>query len=152
MGESRVSAGVGYMVSETEADRLRAVAEAQPAFARLMEIRITEASRDRVLAEMTARNELGNRNGVLHGGAILGFADNLGGTTASLNLPEGATTTTIESKTNFLRVIRIGDIAHAECVPLHRGRTTMVLQTTITTADGKVAAIVTQTQLVMRTE
>jgi uncharacterized protein (TIGR00369 family) len=138
------------MASETEAERLRAVAEAQPAFARFMEIKITEATRERVLAEMNARHELGNRNGVLHGGAILGFADNLGGTAASLNLPEGATTTTIESKTNFIRAIQIGDTANAECVPLHRGRTTMVLQTTITAGDGKVAAIVTQTQLVMR--
>jgi uncharacterized protein (TIGR00369 family) len=137
------------MDQELEADRLRAIAERQPAFARLLEIRITEASRDRVVAELTARDELGNRNGVLHGGAILGFADNLGGTAASLNLPEGARTTTIESKTNFFRAIRIGDTAHAECVPLHRGRTTMVLQTTIKGQDGKVAAMVTQTQLVM---
>ena len=98
---------------------------------------------------MVVRDELGNRNGVLHGGAIMAFADNLGGTAAFLNLPAGARTTTIESKTNFFAAIAVGDTAHAECTPLHRGRHTMVWQTRITRSDGKLAALVTQTQLVM---
>ena len=104
---------------------------------------------DRLVAELLVGPEHGNRNGVLHGGAVMALADNLGGTAAHINLPEGASTTTLESKTNFFAVIRIGEIARAECTPLHRGRTTMVWQTRITRPDGKLAALVTQTQLVM---
>jgi 1,4-dihydroxy-2-naphthoyl-CoA hydrolase len=65
------------------------------------------------------------------------------------NLPEGTTTTTIESKTNFFAAIPVGDTARAECTPLHRGRTTMVWQTRVTRNDGRVAALVIQTQLVL---
>jgi 1,4-dihydroxy-2-naphthoyl-CoA hydrolase len=79
----------------------------------------------------------------------MAFADILGGAASVLNLPDGARTTTIESKTNFFRAIPLGETARAVCLPLHRGRTTMVWQTTVTRADGKQAAIVTQTQLVM---
>jgi uncharacterized protein (TIGR00369 family) len=128
---------------------LEAIAEAQPPFADLLGQKVIHVSRDRVAAEMVVRDELGNRNGVLHGGAIMAFADNLGGTASFLNLPAGARTTTIESKTNFFSAIAVGDTAHAECTPLHRGRTTMVWQTRITRGDGKLAALVTQTQLVM---
>jgi 1,4-dihydroxy-2-naphthoyl-CoA hydrolase len=78
----------------------------------------------------------------------MAVADNLGGTAAFLNLPEGAGTTTIESKTNFFAAVALGDTILAECTPLHRGRTTMVWQTRITRSDGKLAAVVTQTQLV----
>jgi 1,4-dihydroxy-2-naphthoyl-CoA hydrolase len=137
------------MPNDTEAERSGTVEEAQPAFARFMGVRITSASRDRVEAELTVDADFANRNGVLHGGAIMAFADILGGTANVLNLPHGARTTTIESKTNFFRAIPVGETAHAACVPLHRGRTTMVWQTTITGADGRDAAIVTQTQLVM---
>ena len=77
------------------------------------------------------------------------MADNLGGTAAVANLPQGASTATIESKTNFFASIPVGDVARAECTPLHRGRTTTVWQTRITRGDGQLAAIVTQTQLVM---
>ena len=70
----------------------------------------------------------------------MAFADNLGGTASFLNLPAGTRTTTIESKTNFLSAIAVGDTAYAECTPLHRGRTTMVWQTKITRGDGKLAA------------
>jgi uncharacterized protein (TIGR00369 family) len=80
----------------------------------------------------------------------MAVADNLGGAAPFLNLPEGAGTTTIESKTNFFAAVPLGDTLRAECTPLHRGRTTMVWQTRITRGDGKLAAIVTQTQLVMR--
>ena len=138
------------MVAEDKADWSRAVAEAQPAFARFMGVRITSASRDQVEAELTVSDELINRNGVMHGGAIMAFADILGGAASVLNLPEGGRTTTIESKTNFLRAISLGETARAVCISLHRGRTTMVWQTTITSGDGRRAAIVTQTQLVMR--
>jgi 1,4-dihydroxy-2-naphthoyl-CoA hydrolase len=124
-------------------------AELQPAFAVLMGMKITEVSRDRVTAEMLVRDELENRMGVLHGGALMALADNLGGTATIANLPDGARTATIESKTNFFAPIPIGDTAHAECTPLHRGRSTMVWQTRITRNDGKLCAIVTQTQIVI---
>lgn len=124
-------------------------AQQQPAFAALMGMKITHVSRDKVLAEMPVRGELENRNGVLHGGALMAFADNLGGTAAIANLADGARTATIESKTNFFAPIPIGDTAHAECTPLHRGRSTMVWQTRITRNDGKLCAIVTQTQIVI---
>jgi uncharacterized protein (TIGR00369 family) len=121
----------------------------QPPFAELMGMKITQVSRDKVMAELFVRDELENRMGVLHGGAIMAFADNLGGTATMANLPPGARTSTIESKTNFFAPIPIGDTAHAECTPLHRGRTTMVWQTRITRNDGRLCAIVTQTQIVM---
>lgn len=124
-------------------------AELQPPFAELIGIKVTHLSPDRVSAELVVREELGNRFGLLHGGAIMAFADNLGGTATMANLPEGARTTTIESKTNFFAAIKVGDVARADCTPLHRGRTTMVWQTRITRGDGKLAALVTQTQLVM---
>jgi 1,4-dihydroxy-2-naphthoyl-CoA hydrolase len=134
---------------EDDEQDLQAVAEAQPPFAQFLALRLTSYSRDCVEAELTVGPELGNRNGVLHGGALMGFCDNVGGTAASLNLPRGARTTTVESKTNFFRPVAVGSTATARCVPLHRGRTTSVWQTTVTTEDGKVAAIVTQTQLVL---
>ena len=121
----------------------------QPPFAELIGMKITHIAPDRVEAELTVREELGNRNGVVHGGALMAFADNLGGTATFANLPEGAATTTIESKTNFFAAIAVGDTVRAECTPLHRGRTTMVWQTRLTRGDGKLAALVTQTQLVM---
>ncbi len=132
------------------ADRLQAVAEMQPPFSRLVGTKIVEATPDRVVAEVLVRKDLANRNGALHGGAVMAIADNLGGTATFLNLPEGAGTTTIESKTNFFAAVPLGDTVRAECTPLHRGRTTMVWQTRIIRGDGKLAAIVTQTQLVMR--
>jgi 1,4-dihydroxy-2-naphthoyl-CoA hydrolase len=121
----------------------------QPPFAELMGMKITHVSRDKVLAELFVRDELENRMGVLHGGAIMGFADNLGGTATMANLAPGASTATIESKTNFFAPIPIGDTAHAECTPLHRGKSTMVWQTRITRNDGRLCAIVTQTQIVI---
>jgi uncharacterized protein (TIGR00369 family) len=121
----------------------------QPAFAHFMGIKITHLSPERVEAEILVREEFNNRNGVMHGGAIMGFADNLGGTATTANLKLGQSTTTIESKSNFFAAIPVGEIAKAECTPLHRGKTTMVWQTRITRADGKLAAIVTQTQLVL---
>jgi uncharacterized protein (TIGR00369 family) len=121
----------------------------QPPFADFLGMKVTHVSRERVTAELLVREELGNRFGILHGGAIMALADNLGGTATIANLPEAATTTTIESKTNFFAGIPVGDTAHAECTPLHRGRSTMVWQTRVTRGDGKLAAIVTQTQLVL---
>ena len=128
---------------------LQAVAEAQPPFGRLIGMKIIEAQPDRVVTEMVVREELANRNGVLHGGAVMALADNMGGTATFLNLPPGAATTTIESKTNFFAACAVGETIRTETTPLHRGRTTMVWQTRILRADGKLAALVTQTQLVL---
>ncbi len=124
-------------------------AQLQPPFAELMGMKITHLSRDKVLAELFVSDVLENRMGVLHGGAVMALADNLGGTATMANLPQGARTATIESKTNFFAPIPIGDTAHAECTPLHRGRSTMVWQTRITRNDGRLCAIVTQTQIVI---
>jgi 1,4-dihydroxy-2-naphthoyl-CoA hydrolase len=121
----------------------------QPPFASLVGINITHVSPDRVTAEMPVRAELTNGNGILHGGAIMTLADNLGGAATMANLQAGFFTTTIESKTNFFAAIPTGETARAECTPLHRGRTTMVWQTRVTREDGRLAAVVTQTQLVI---
>jgi 1,4-dihydroxy-2-naphthoyl-CoA hydrolase len=127
-------------------------AELQPPFADFMGMKITEISTERVTAELVVRDDLENRFGAMHGGAVMALADNLGGTATLANLPEGARTATIESKTNFFQPIPLGDTAYAECTPLHRGRTTMVWQTRITRKDGKLCAIVTQTQIVIPAE
>jgi 1,4-dihydroxy-2-naphthoyl-CoA hydrolase len=124
----------------------------QPPFAEFMGMKITHLSKDKVEAEMPMREELNNRLGIMHGGAIMALADNLGGTAASANLREGERTATIESKTNFFAPIPLGDVARAECTPLHRGRTTMVWQTKITRNDGRLCALITQTQIVIPDE
>ncbi len=128
---------------------LQAVAENQPPFADLLGMRIVEVSADRLVAELVVREELTNRNGVLHGGAVMAVAHNLGGTAAIINLPPGATTATIESKTNFFAACRPGETIRFETTPLHRGRSTMVWQSRVTRPDGTLAAMVTQTQIVM---
>jgi len=119
-----------------------------PAFARLLGVNLLRRSPERTEADLPVRAELCNRRGVLHGGAVMALGDMLGGMTARISLPDGGRTATIESKTNFIAAVPEGDTAHAVCMPLHRGRTTIVLETRITRADGKLAAIVTQTQLI----
>jgi uncharacterized protein (TIGR00369 family) len=121
----------------------------QPPYSHHLGIKITHVSPERLTAEMPVTEALSNRNGVLHGGALMSLADNLGGTAATANLAAGQATTTLESKTNFFAAIPLGDVAYAECTPLHRGRTTMVWQTRVTRGDGKLAAMVTQTQMVL---
>jgi 1,4-dihydroxy-2-naphthoyl-CoA hydrolase len=128
---------MGDVIEAQAREHAHKVAHAQPPFGELLGSKIVHASHDRVEAELLVREELANRNGVLHGGAVMAFADNLGGTAASINLPEGARTATIESKTNFFVSVPVGETVHAECTPLHRGRTTMVWQTRLTRADGK---------------
>ncbi len=130
--------------------RYAAIAADQPPFAQLLGMRITLATPDRVEAEMPVTAALINRNGVLHGGAVMALADNVGGTAAFLNLAIEDGTTTMESKTNFFRSIALGDTARAVSVPLHRGRTTMVWQTSILRDDGKLAAMVIQTQMILK--
>ncbi len=118
-------------------------------FARHLGIRFIAAEPDRVLAELPVRDELCTRPAVAHGGCVMAFADTLGAAGTELNLPEGATTTTIESKTNFLRAVPVGGKLVGESTPVHRGRTTMVWQTHVRTEEGKLAAVVTQTQMVL---
>jgi uncharacterized protein (TIGR00369 family) len=118
-------------------------------FANLLGIEIKDATPEKVTAEMLVRDELCTRPAVLHGGAIMAFADTLGAFTTVLNLREGAGTTTIESKTNFIGPAPSGSTVVAECIPIHRGRRTMVWQTKIATKEGRLVAIVTQTQLVL---
>ena len=118
-------------------------------FAELMGIEFTEAAPDRVVGAIDVRAQLCTRPAVLHGGAIMAFADTLGAAGAILNLPEGAGTTTIESKTNFIAAAPEGTRVTGEATPLHRGRRTQVWQTRISTAEGRLVAIVTQTQLAL---
>ena len=118
-------------------------------FARLLGLELVTVTPERVEAILQVREELCTRPAVLHGGAVMALADTLGAIATVANLAEGSTTTTIESKTNFFAAIPVGDTARAECTPLHRGRTTMVWQTRVTRSDGRVAALVIQTQLVL---
>jgi len=119
-------------------------------FAKLMGITVVTVTPDLVVGELKVREDLCTRPAVLHGGAYMAFADTIGAVATVANLKDGESTTTIESKTNFFAAIPLGDTARAECTPLHRGRTTMVWQTKITRGDGKLAAVVTQTQMVLR--
>ncbi len=130
-------------------DALDRLNEAMLPFARLLGLRFVAAAKDRVVAELVVRDELCTRPAILHGGAIMAFADTLGAAGTVLNLPAGARTTTIESKTNFLGAAPVGTRVTGEATPLHRGRTTMVWQTRLTTEAGKPVAIVIQTQLVL---
>ena len=126
------------------------MAQREPSpFTRLMGIKIISWTAQRTESELVVREDLCNRRGVMHGGAVMAWGDTLGGMTASAALTETQSTATIESKTNFFAPIPKGDSARAVCVPLHSGRTTIVLQTNITRSDGKLAAIVTQTQIVL---
>ena len=119
-------------------------------FARLMDVTVVSITPELVIGELKVRQDLCTRPDVLHGGATMAFADTIGAIATVANLKQGQSTTTIESKTNFFAAIPLGDIARAECTPLHRGRTTMVWQTKIMRGDGRLAAIVTQTQMVLR--
>jgi 1,4-dihydroxy-2-naphthoyl-CoA hydrolase len=118
-------------------------------FPALLGIRITSALPQGVTAELEVRDELCTVPGILHGGAIMAFADTLGAVGTSLNLPPGAGTTTIESKTNFFRPGIAGTTVRAECAPLNIGRRTQTWQTNIFSPEGQLLAQVTQTQFVI---
>jgi len=121
----------------------------QPLLPGLLGIEFSEVGPERVVASMQVRPELCTTGEVLHGGAIMAFADTLGAVATFANLPAGTRTTTIESKTNFLGAAPAGSRVIAECTPLHRGRTTMVWQTMIRSETGKLCAVVMQTQMVL---
>ena len=111
-------------------------------------IRVLEESRKRVVAEIVVRDDLTTPRGRLAGGVIMAFADILGARGTVLGLKPGSQTTTLESKTNFFAGCRQGRV-RAESTPLHTGRSTIVLQTDITRGDGRLAAMVIQTQIVL---
>ena len=120
-----------------------------PLFPGLMGVRLTELAADRVVAELQVRPELCTAGGILHGGACMAFADTLGAVGTVLNLGAGKRTTTTDSSTKFMAAARADTKVVGECLALHRGRTTMVWQTSIRNAEGKLCAVVTQTQLVL---
>jgi uncharacterized protein (TIGR00369 family) len=115
----------------------------------LIGIEFTDVTPDKVVAGLVVRKDLCTIGDNLHGGAIMAFADTLGAVAAILNMPQGARTTTIESKTNFIGGAPLGSRVTGESVPVHKGRTTVVCQTTIRSEAGKLVALVTQTQLVI---
>lgn len=120
-----------------------------PLFPGLMGVRLTTLSDERVVAEMPVRPDLCTAGGILHGGAYMAFADTLGAVGTVLNLPPGKRTTTTDSSTKFIAGAKVGSVVTGDSVALHRGRTTMVWQTSIRNAEGKLCAVVTQTQLVL---
>jgi uncharacterized protein (TIGR00369 family) len=117
-------------------------------FADLMRIRFVALQPDRVVAELDYREAVTTVGGAFHGGALMALADTIGAVGTALNLPPGAGTTTIESKTNFLAAARSGTI-RAEATPLHRGKRTMVWQTRVTDEGGRLLSLTTQTQMVL---
>lgn len=120
-----------------------------PLFPGLMGVRLTAIAPDRVVAEMDVRAQLCTAGGILHGGAYMAFADTLGAVGTVLNLGPDKRTTTTDSSTKFIEGAKLGGTVVGECVALHRGRTTMVWQTSIRNGDGRLCAQVTQTQLVL---
>ncbi|AOL95025.1 PaaI family thioesterase [Porphyrobacter sp. LM 6] len=119
-------------------------------FSKLMGVQVTAASADAVEGEITVRDDLCTAGGIMHGGAIMAFADALGAVGAVACLPQGAGgTTTIESKTNFLGAAPVGSVVKGVSKPIKTGRRMSVWQTAINTAEGKPVAVVIQTQLVL---
>ena len=117
----------------------------------LLGLRIVEATPDRVVAELTIRDDLRTVGGALHGGTLMALADTVGAAATVVNLPAGATTTTLESKTNFFAAARAG-VVRAESIPLHRGRRTMVWQTRVVDEAGRLISQTIQTQMVLAQE
>jgi len=120
-----------------------------PLFPGLMGVQFKVLELDRVVAELEVRPNLCTSGGILHGGAYMAFADTLGAVGTVLNLAEGKRTTTTDSSTKFIAGAKVGTVISGESIALHRGRTTMVWQTMIRNDQGKLCAVVTQTQLVM---
>jgi len=118
-------------------------------FPGLLGVKLLEAAPDRVLAELIVRPELCTSGDVMHGGAYMAFADTLGAVGTILNMERGKRTTTTDSSTKFIGAAKVNTTVRAESLPLHRGRTTQVWQTSVHTAEGKLCAVVTQTQLIL---
>lgn len=121
----------------------------QGLFPSLMGVEMTEVTPECVRATLRVRPDLCTSGSILHGGAIMAFADTLGAIGTVVNMPQGARTATIESKTNFIGGARVDSTVHGEATPIHRGKTTQVWQTRVTGEDGKLVGVVTQTQIVI---
>ena len=115
----------------------------------LLGIQLVEVTPEKVIATLKVRPDLCTTGKILHGGAIMAFADTLGAIGTVASMPQGHGTATIESKTNFIGGAAEGSVVTGECTPVHKGRTTQVWQTRITNAQGKLVALVTQTQIVL---
>lgn len=113
----------------------------------LLGVKLVSVAPDKVVAELKVRPDLCTTGGILHGGAYMAFADTLGAVGTFMSLPPGARTTTTDSSTKFIGGAKEGTVVTGESVALHLGRTTQVWQTTIRREDGKLCAVVTQTQL-----
>jgi 1,4-dihydroxy-2-naphthoyl-CoA hydrolase len=134
-------------MSTPELERLKSL---RLPFGELLGIELVAATRDVVRAKLLVRPEVCTRPETIHGGAIMAFADTLGAAGTVLNLPDGHSTTTIESKTNFISGAPVGTTLIGEATPIHRGRRTQVWQTRITReSDGGLVALITQTQMVL---
>ena len=131
---------------DIELTRIEAVLEGT--LSHFLGVRFVEATKERVVAELDIRDQLRTVGGSLHGGTLMALADTVGATATALNLPEGATTTTLESKTNFFAAGRAGTV-RAVSVPLHRGRRTMVWETRVSDASGRLLSLTIQTQMVI---
>lgn len=118
-------------------------------FPDLMGLQLTEVTPEKVVATLEVRPDLCTTGGILHGGALMAFADTLGAVGTFVNLPPGKGTTTVESSTKFVGAAKAGSTVTGESVALHRGKTTMVWQTSIRNPEGRLCAVVTQTQLVL---
>ena len=122
----------------------------QGSFGKNLGIEITKADENSLVAELFVKSEFVNRNGVMHGGVLMAFADEIGGTATYINLPTGLNTTTIESKTNFLRPIKIGERIRGEVFIISYGKKLVVLQSDIFRSDNKLAAKIIQTQMLLK--
>ncbi len=120
-----------------------------PLFPGLIGMELIDLGPDRITAKLTVRADLCTVGEILHGGALMAFADTLGAVATFVNLPTGTRTATIESKTNFFAAAKVGSTIYAECTPFHKGKTTMVWQTLIKTENGKLCGVVTQTQMIL---
>lgn len=140
------------MIERTKLQRKSKTASTSPVLqggmSRALGVRLISLTRKKVTAEMRIKPMHINRNGRVNGGALMAFADVLGAMGTIANLAPGQRTATLESKTNFFAAGR-GPAVSAVCIPLHIGRTTMVWQTTLKNPDGRMVAIVTQTQIVI---
>ena len=135
-------------MSEGKLDVGQLTAQWRGTLVELLGIEFVELAPERVLATLAIRDNLRTVGGALHGGTLMAFADTVGAVATVLNLPAGAGTTTLESKTNFFAAGRSGAV-RAETTPLHRGKRTMVWQTRVTDESGRLLSLTIQTQMVL---
>ncbi|WP_137170610.1 PaaI family thioesterase [Marinomonas sp. FW-1] len=135
------------MIKPTYGARMQENLSKLPPFAEELGVEIVDVTADKVVGQLVVTPKHANRNGVMHGGAIMGFADVLGGLAAAANLDSGYSTVTVESKTNFIRAVQIGSVVKGVCEPINIGKKIMIWQTKIFREDNALAAVITQTQM-----